>query len=152
MSSLGHDVKIIDYIREADVAYHNKVDENQFEAHQAFVQTHLPLTRKVTSDEALQELVTSEKFDLIVIGSDAVWRELKGKDQYTFFAKWLFDLPSIAEIPVVSLSAAHMGNGFSSITKEQKEILRKCLDRFSYITTRDEYTKNIINRVFRKLF
>ena len=146
LSSLGHDVKVIDYIRDVDTAYHNKVNESQYEAHRAFVQTRLPLTRKVTSDEELQKLVSSEKFNLIIIGSDAVWRELKGKDQYTFFAKWLFENPAISEIPVVSLSAAHMGNGFSSITKEQKEIIRKCLDSFSFITTRDEYTKNVINR------
>ncbi len=145
LSSLGHDVKVIDYIREVDTAYHNKVKENQFEAHQEFVQTHLPLTRKVTSDVELQELVSSEKFHLIVIGSDAVWRELKDKDQYTFFAKWLFDNPIISGIPVVSLSAAHMGNGFASFSNEQIKEIRACLDKFAYITTRDEYTRSIIN-------
>ena len=145
LSSLGHDVKVIDYIREVDTAYHNKVKENQFEAHQEFVQTHLPLTRKVTSDVELQELVSSEKFHLIVIGSDAVWRELKDKDQYTFFAKWLFDNPIISGIPVVSLSAAHMGNSFASFSNEQIKEIRACLDKFAYITTRDEYTRSIIN-------
>ena len=146
LSSMGHDVRIIDYLREVDTNYHNKVKESQFDAHQNFVQTHLPITRKVTSDVELQDLVSSERFNLIVIGSDAVWRELKDKDQYIFFAKWLFDNPTISETPVVSLSAAHMGNGFASFTDDQIKEIRSCLDKFAYITTRDEYTKSIINQ------
>ena len=86
-SSLGHTVKIIDYTRTGDLAYKKSVDEQQFLAHQQFVEQRLPLTQQVFDEMGLCEVVRTEQFDSILIGADAVWRA--PQDNCIYFAKWL---------------------------------------------------------------
>ena len=87
--SLGHEVKVIDYVREADLNYQFVVASKQTKAHIAFIETRLPLTDQVTEEEGLRSVVRYEAFDAIIIGSDALW----GKPQVNniYFAQWLFE-------------------------------------------------------------
>ena len=142
--SLGHKVKVINYIRDVDLNYKNRVSQTQIDAHINFVENKLPITKEVYTIKELQTLVKEEKFDLIAIGADAVWRS--PNDDCVFFAKWLFECPEIANIPVISMSAAHMGNGFMNISENKRQAIKDCLDKFAFISTRDTWTRDMINR------
>ena len=51
LKSLGHDVKVIDFIREIDRTYYaTKIPQIQHEAHQTFVEQNLPLTKQIMSE------------------------------------------------------------------------------------------------------
>lgn len=113
LSSLGHEVKVIDYVRQTDFDYKNKVDIRQYEAHKHFVEARLSLTKQITTDEDLCRIVKVEAFDAIVIGADAVWRS--PKDNNIYFAEWLFKDKDIKDVAVASISPAHMGNGYCNI-------------------------------------
>ena len=89
LSSLGHEVRVIDYVRQADFEYKHKVDIKQYEAHKLFVEARLSLTEQATSGEDLCRIVKQEAFDAILIGADAVWRS--PKDNNIYFAEWLFE-------------------------------------------------------------
>lgn len=143
-SSLGHFVKIIDYTRPGDLAYKKSVDEQQFLAHQQFVEQRLPLTRQVFDEKGLCEVVRTEQFDAILIGADAVWRA--PQDNCIYFAKWLFDNENIPNISVASISAAHMGNGYMGVSEETRLHIHDCLNKFKYITVRDNWTREALNR------
>lgn len=143
IQSLDHQVKIIDYVRQADCNYRFVVDAKQMEAHVAFIETRLPLTDQVSDEEGLRLIVRKEKFDAIIIGSDAVWR--KPLDNNIYFAQWLFEDPQISSIPVASISPSHMGNGFQSCSKNQTDSIRKCLEQFKYVAVRDTWTRYLIN-------
>ena len=143
-TSLGYDVKVIDYVRVTDANYKCKVSIEQYKAHQYFIENNLPLTAQCTSAESLANVVEQEHFDMIFIGADAIWR--KPNDNYIYFAKWLFETPSISETRVCSLSAAHMGLGFQDLDAEGKNEIRRCLEKFHYITVRDTWTQYVINR------
>ena len=142
--SIGHDVKVINYLRDVDFNYKSRVSQTQIDAHINFVESKLPITKEVYTVEELQALVKEEKFDLIAIGADAVWRS--PEDDCIFFAKWLFECPEIADIPVISMSAAHMGNGFMNICDKKRQAIKECLDKFAFISTRDTWTRDMINR------
>lgn len=142
--SLGHQVKVIDYIRKADRNYQFVVAPKQTEAHVAFLETKLPLTDQVSDEEGLQTVVRKESFDAILIGSDAVWR--RPQDNNIYFAQWLFDGPQISTIPVASISPSHMGNGFKSCSMEQIDNIRRCLEHYKYVAVRDSWTRDVINR------
>lgn len=142
--SLGYQVKVIDYVRESDRNYQFVVDSKQAKAHVAFIEKRLPLTNQVFDEEGLRSVVCEEKFDSIIIGSDAVWR--KPQDNNIYFAQWLFDDPQLSAIPVASISPSHMGDGFQSCTKVQISSIRKCLERFKYVAVRDLWTREVINR------
>lgn len=144
LASLGHEVKVINYLREVDLQYKNRVSQTQINAHIRFVENQLPVTREVYTVEELQSLAKEERFDLIAIGADAVWRS--PNDDCVFFAKWVFDCPELANVSVISMSAAHMGNGFMNISEQKRKSIKDCLDRFSFISTRDTWTRDMINR------
>lgn len=143
-ASIGHDVKVINYLRDVDLNYKNRVSQTQIDAHINFVESKLPITKEVYTVKELQALVKEERFDLIAIGADAVWRS--PENDCIFFAKWLFECPEIADIPVISMSAAHMGNGFMNISDNKRRAIKDCLDKFAFISTRDTWTRDMINR------
>lgn len=143
LTSLGHSVKVIDYVRDTDDNYSKTVCEEQVKAHTVFINKNISLTPEVRTSKDLQELVCLEKFDLIIIGADAVWRKA---DNFIFFADWLFRDVRIKDIPVASLSAAHMGNGFSMLSPCDLEYIKGCLEKFHYISVRDSWTQYVVNR------
>ena len=144
LQSQGHEAKVIDYVRAGDIGYKKQVDARQYEAHKHFVEIRLNLTKQATTSEDLCRIVEEERFDAIVVGADAVWRS--PNDANIYFAEWLFKSPKLSAIPVASISPAHMGNGFMALSDEQREAIKKCLLQFKYITVRDEWTKETINR------
>ena len=143
-ASMGHEVCMLNYARQADLDNRLKTCEVQLHAHREFVTKQLPLTRLVSTADELRKLVKEEKIELLVVGADAVWRQLG--DENIYFAQWLFDNPALAHIPVVSMSAAHMGDGFSNLGEAQRKTLADCLRKFSYLSVRDEWTRHVINR------
>lgn len=151
MRSLGHEVRVIDYVRQRDLDYRGSVPQAQMEAHRRFVEERLPLTRRVTDSAGLRAVAEEERFDIILIGADAVWNA--PKDDNIYFAQWLFRPEEIHGTRVASLAPAHMsastsrrGGGFSALPEAQRQAIGDCLRRFSYITVRDEWTRTVINR------
>lgn len=140
LTSKGHCVKVLDFVRDADLRYRKTVSESQLLSHKEFVENRLPLTDQAINQDQLLDIIAREKFDGIIIGADAVWRISQDID--VFFGKLFLD----NSIPVASMSAAHMGNGFSELEIQQKEIIRQCLMKFSFISVRDSWTMNCINK------
>ena len=143
-ASMGHDVLVLNYARPADIDNRRKVPESQLQAHRSFLKTRLPLTRQVNTPDELGKLVKEEGIEMIVIGADAVWRQPDHDNIY--FAQWLFEDPSLAHIPVVAMSPAHMGDGFGDLDQQQRSLLSDCLKKFSFLTVRDEWTRHVLNR------
>ena len=119
LKNLGHNVSILNYVRDEDEAYASKgVNDVQLRAHSDFVCNKLPITEEVRTKEELKYLVKKYEYDLIVVGADAVWRS-KPNDTI-FFLQWLFEDSEINNIAAVSMSPAHMGNGFKNLTDNQR--------------------------------
>lgn len=143
--SLGHEVKVIDYVRQNDLEYCNSVNSRQFSAHKDFVETMIPLTIQAETVDVLKEICKDECFDVIVIGADAVWRS--PSDGGVYFANWLFNDTELAsKTKVTSMSAAHMGNGFTNLNEVDKLAIKNSLKLFSYISVRDVWTRDKINQ------
>jgi hypothetical protein len=144
LKKLGHEVKVIDFVRKVDLDYGAKVPQVQFLSHMLFIENNLPLTCRVSDADGLRMICRDEKFDLLIIGADAVWRV--PKDGGIYFATWVFDTPDLAStMKVASMSAAHMGNGFSELNASEREVIKDCLEHFSYISVRDTWTRDKIN-------
>lgn len=144
--SLGHDVKVIDFVKDRDISFYaNSVSQMQYDAHQQFIENRLSLTSKVKNGTELYELCLEENFDLIIIGADAVWRT--PKEECIYFASWIFENGSVLnKISVSAMSAAHMGDGFYMLDKNTRSLIKKSLEQFSYISVRDSWTRDCLNR------
>lgn len=144
LSKLGHDVKVIDFVRERDITYSGIVPDIQYQKHRKFVEERLPLTRMARTEEELRQITREEKFDLVLVGADAVWSATG--NYRIFFCKWLFDDQELNKhLKVASMSPADMGGGYAKLPEETKQDIRACLEQFSHVTVRDNWTKKAIN-------
>lgn len=143
-SSLGHIVYVYNFARPEDLNNIRNTSDVQKAAHQSFVDSNLPLTRMITTAGELKEVTRELGIELIVVGADAVWRQ--PKDENIYFAQWALNDPELAHVKVVSMSPAHMGDGFKNSSQEQRSAISDCLKKFSFISVRDDWTRYVINR------
>ncbi|MDD4689561.1 MAG: polysaccharide pyruvyl transferase family protein [Eubacteriales bacterium] len=142
--SLGHDTWVINYVRESDINPQN-CNPSQIEGHFNFSQNTLRVTKRINRNE-IYSLVKKEKFDLIAIGADAVWNKRVREDLEVFYAKWLWGTDLENKVKVIALSPAFMGRTYSDLTEGEKKSFRDGLLKFSYIDTRDAWTRYIVNK------
>lgn len=140
---LGHEVVVLNFIREADDNYINKVPKTQWNEHHRFINDYLPLTKQLRSSEDIETEIINQNLDLVVIGADAVWRAPQSKNDLVFYGTWLVN--QTKKVPTASLSAAHMGAGYKDLSEQTKYIIRECLSQFKLISTRDSWTRDKIN-------
>ncbi|MBN1604004.1 MAG: polysaccharide pyruvyl transferase family protein [Chitinispirillaceae bacterium] len=154
LQSKGIEVKVIDYNRnEQQKICRLVVPQQQWAGHDNFITTELPLTASAETKDDLVHIVQAEKFDKIIVGADAVWSfPLYNKsDIPAYFMDWLFESPEIANIPVFSISVANMTGGFKNVSIAQKNKLKECISKFYFLSVRDKWTKQTINKhLFKK--
>lgn len=145
---MGHKIKTIHYrpVENIDI-YKKIVPKEQWCGHDNFINYRLPLTTFATNEEDLVNIVVKEKFDGIIVGADAVWSYAPWRTRIpVYFMDWLFQSNKIKNIPVASMSVAHMGKGFLHLDNNKLEQVRNAIDKFSYITVRDKWTQRVVNK------
>lgn len=142
--SLGHTAKIINYT--ANEAATGKNLTEQEKAHRHFSQEVLHVTRPVSSGEEVYNVVKEEQFDVIAVGSDAIWSKRNRKRLEVFYCKWLWGTDLEDKVRVIALSPAFMGNDYHDLTDEERNNFKSGLLKFHSINTRDEWTRRVINR------
>lgn len=152
LKSFGHDVQVIDY-RPTDLLKksNRKVQPEQIQIHEEFVQSFLPLTKTCANLKEVSELNRSENFDLLISGSDAVFKlDYKKNREDTTFPNpfWL----SFAEEGQRKLffSVSSMGTDFTGLDKKVKEGISNTLVN-SNINVRDKWTKEGLLKINPKL-
>ena len=98
LKELGHQVIVIDY-RPKDLVEINKknVTPEQLEAHEKFVTSYFELTDTYGSGEELSQGIGKYNFDLVLSGSDALFRldESKSREDLNFpnpfWLDWTFN-------------------------------------------------------------
>jgi len=107
----------------------------------------LPLTKSVNKKQELIELVQEEKYNGIIVGADAVWSYSKrNREMPVYFLDWLFETSDISNIPAATMSVANMSNGFKHLNQEELVKLRNIIPKYNYLTVRDNWTKDTINK------
>lgn len=143
--NLGHSVKVINYMP-AGGEHSEQCPVEQETAHNHFSQNTLNVTREVYNGEEVYQVVKEEQFDVVAIGSDAVWNKRNRERLEIFYAKWLWGTDLEKKVRVVALSPAFMGTDFHDLTPTERESFKQALLKFSAINTRDEWTKTVVNR------
>ncbi len=138
----GFDVCVINFIREGEFEVRNK-DPMQVHAHFIFSQKKLPVTEIATKENILS-VVEKNNIDVVVVGADAVWN-IRGDDLKIFFASWLWNSVLAEKVKVACVSPAFMGRTYLNLPKQERDQYKNYLLNFSYVNTRDEWTRTKIN-------
>lgn len=128
---------ILDYKKIKKVERIEKVRNACFES----VLSQLPLSReKIITDspELFAEFVNG-KYDLIIVGSDAIWNEYQTHSPNVYY------LHDISNCKKVSYAASAYGMDFTKKSEKDLQYIREAINDFSFIGVRDDATHNYIS-------
>lgn len=165
----GDETLIIDwYPQELDSIYAKKICKEQREAHAQFVKEYLPLTKHCETSDDVRRIVESEKFDLIVIGSDAVFSYMPFLMRVHLSRKTLIGIRNVSpdhrlpnpfwadfvskktDVKIASLSASAQFLDIDKCLPWNKVQLRRLLKKFDLLTVRDRWTQRVISQFTEK--
>lgn len=161
----GDEVYIIDWHpTELDTLYKKKISKEQREAHASFVKEYLPLTRHCENSNDVKEVVEEYKFDLIAIGSDAVFSYIPYLKRVFPSKKTLIKVINVTpdhKLPnpfwadfvsektntkIASLSASAQFLDIDKCLPWNKALIKKLLSNFDLLTVRDRWTQRVISQ------
>ena len=138
----GFEVCIINFIRDGEFEA-SYCDEKQRPAHFIFSQKRLPVT-EIASERNILNFVKKNNIDVIIVGADAVW-SLDKDNLKIFYLAWLWNSDYSKNVKAACVSPAFMGKTYLNLPEQEREIFKSSLLNFSYVNTRDEWTRKKIN-------
>ena len=160
LSNKGFDPYIINWVpTDLRKIYLNSTSAEQCKIHEQFFKDNYKLTRECHDSKEIATLLEQDKFDAIVVGSDAVVRNFsffyrympsrKGIKKNYLNSTDLFPNPYWGDfskylnykIPMAMISVSSQGTTWKDIIGIEKRNMKKALERFSYISVRDSFTK-----------
>lgn len=143
--SLGHKVFIINYVSGIPSSSVEAIDIKA-QGHISFVKEFLCDTPQLHTGDEVLAFVRETGIELIVIGADAVWNKKDVARLMVFCGKWLFESDLADKVQIVSMSPAFMGTTYKDLPSNTKDSFAQCLKKFTYLTVRDKWTKDRINK------
>lgn len=159
----GHKPYVINWIPEdLERIYKTNTNKHQLDEHLKFNETYLELTAVCRNEKDIVNEIKKLSLDLIIIGSDAVLTYKPFLQRYILSRKGILyfkpaidsDFPNpfwgnfikhIPNIPVALMSASAQNTDYSLIYSiKRKGEFKNALQRFSYISVRDIWTKKMI--------
>ncbi len=156
----GYDAYIINWIpKDLHEVYINTTPKLQCEEHELFFKKYYRLTEECYTCKDVARVIEKEKFDGIVIGSDAVTRHFPFSYRYSIGRKgfrkvylnstdyypnpyWgCFSQYLTKKIPVCMMSVSSQGTYWKDITGWEKNKIGKSLQKCSFISVRDSFTQ-----------
>ena len=102
----------------------------------------LPISRPFYTDNQLQKGISDYELDAIIVGSDQVWRGTMCGHSY--FLNFLPDDSSVRRISY----AASFGKSEWDTTREDTNLIKDLLNRFHYVSVRENTGVEICNEIF----
>ncbi len=150
--------------KELEKRYFNNTPYLQFEEHKAFREKYFPMTERCYTDRDIVNVIESEKIDAIVVGSDAVMQTAPFLSRL-MKPSWHHPLPitfptkdtiipnpfwgsfiSLLKrpIPICYMSASSQNSPYYKSTALEKRKQAALLQKFVYISTRDDWTSKMV--------
>lgn len=101
-------------------------------------------TSFITDDEESVRAYIEKNYDIVIVGSDAVWAYQK---KMPVTAPYFLFGDKLKNIVKMSFAASAFTTVFENATQEEKDILKESLSDFSYIGVRDNATKNFVEKL-----
>lgn len=144
--------------------YKKNVSETQHSEHKKYVLKHFEKTELCRNSEEIASVIVKENIDAVVIGSDAVAQchktsvlfpsrriisIIKPTTDKSFPNPFWGEFNNYLEnpIPLAFLSASNQNSRYKKLKRDEITYMNELLKNFSYISTRDTWTKNMFNYI-----
>lgn len=169
---MGHIPIVLNwYPKDLEEMYSKRVPETQILAHNHYTERVLPVSSICRTEKELTEIIEREKLDAILIGSDALFKYVPNKnrayfnkrnlkivhlkclsvdnfDGNPFFGGFISKLTT--KIPIMAFAVSSQNCPYKRMTQEERIYMKQCMDNFSYISVRDEWTKQMVQSITRR--
>ena len=153
------------YPKDLDELYKKTISKEQYDCHRDFAEKYMPLTKLCQTEDELLQVIDENNLDAIMLGSDAPFNFLPVSQRKKFSKRnlriietsctsdhilegnpfWGSFIPKLKkDIPVVVFSVSSQNAMYKKTNKLEYKQLKTALERFRYITVRDEWTKQMV--------
>lgn len=160
----GYDPVFINWMtKDLEEYYLKNTPEEQFDTHKKFREQFFPLTRECFTDEEIASVINDEDIEAVVVGSDAVMKTNPIRSRYRFPTRKIVSVyhpttDSVCpnpfwgsyyhllkrNIPLCYMSASSQNSPYKSSNKEERKLAKDLLSKYSYISTRDDWTSKMV--------
>lgn len=160
----GHEAMVINWIpSDLEHIYNTITPSAQIKEHQKFAIQYFATTKICRNEVDIAAAIRDNSIDFVIIGSDTVFTYRPFLDRIKLCRKGIkyfkpaidSDFPNpfwgnfielASNIPVAVMSASAQSTKYKLITStKRKKLFEKAIEKFSYISVRDVWTKNMIN-------
>lgn len=160
----GYEPVVINWVpKELEDGYKKGNPPEQAKAHTEFIENKLPLTNICRNTEDVVNAIKEYNIEAVIIGSDAVLQhktllsrlyitkkgiKAKPKRSNVIFPNpfWGSFIPFLEKkIPVAVMSASGQNMNYKMIRGAVKHKIGKALINFNFISTRDEWTRDMVS-------
>lgn len=112
-----------------------------------FIKKHIDMTsfKIIRTEEQGIRYINKQKFDLIITGSDEVWK----KNEYLPVPN-IYWLPHRLNASRMSFAATNNRTKYEIYTEADKKVIKDYLEGYELITVRDDHTKNFLKDFVNK--
>ena len=172
LKRMGHEPIVLNwYPKDLEDMYANRVSKEQIEAHNAYTNKYLPITSICRTEKDLLNTIEKNNLKAIIVGSDALFKYVPQKHRVLFSKRKLkFIKPKLLfcdfvegnpffggfaknlkkKIPIVAFSVSSENCAYQIMNSSEISEMNTAMDFFSYISVRDEWTKEMVETITGK--
>lgn len=166
---MGHEPIVIDwYPDDLRDMYAKRVPAVQIEEHLRFARENMPLSAHCSTEDEIIEVIDSLNLDLIIAGSDALFKYYTDRERRYFVKRKLHFIynPVIScmrvdgnpffggfmkklkkKLPLCAYAVSSQNANYKLMSREEKETMRDALSAYSIISVRDEWTRQMTTHI-----
>lgn len=169
LKKMGHTPVLLHwYPKDLEQQYARRVPKVQRNCQMQFAESFFPLSALCRNEKQLIKEIERQQLDMIITGSDALFRYVPKCDRKKSFSKRRLrfvnnfvsceDLNGnpffcdyygelTRQIPVVAFSVSSQNCPYFRMTQEERDVMGQYLRNFSKITVRDQWTKSMVEEI-----
>lgn len=172
LKRMGHEPVVLNwYPLDIEDMYAVRVPQEQVAIHKFYTNNYLPITRVCRTEKDLLNAIEQNNLDAIIVGSDALFKYVPKKHRVLFSKRKLrFIKPKLLfcdfvdgnpffcgfaeklkkKIPIVAFSVSSENCAYQAMRSLEISNMKSAMDNFSYISVRDEWTKEMVETITGK--
>lgn len=150
----GHEIEVLNYIpKNLEDRYRTICTEEQFKQHILFCEEHLSVSPLLRSADELKAYCDQAHFDVVICGSDAIFRLDKSGQSHEgpfpnpYWLHWVNPTPATKHTSKAFISASCTGSNYLFFPKAMKQGIHKALSDVDFISVRDGWTRFMLKHV-----
>lgn len=167
LKNKGYEVVVLDWMIPSLESYYHKITPPvQYEAHKNFRQSFFPMSKRCETESDIACVIDQEQIDAVIVGSDAVMQHHPFWSRIVFPTKKIVQIRKIGldrlcpnpfwgsfleytnrKIPLCFMSGSSQNSAFMLMSKKERLMMNSCLERFCYVSVRDEWTAEMVRFV-----